>query len=174
MQRRSFLQGTAAIGGGLIAGCTRFMDFGEAYRLWFIRIHNGTTRQRSVDLRVFRDSDLIFEREYTSIPSFRATEEQDATFAAMDSARLVEGEWELKAGSYSVEYRFSSDDSYHRVTISEIEDLESEDVGMNIQLLGRSHSQPRVGFKLYQFTSDDQASGFVENVSQETVTETSG
>lgn len=165
MKRRSALKiaATAAVTG--ISGCTQLFFDSKQYRLWFVRIHNGTASEQRVDIRVLRNDEVVFEREYKNIPSFQDSQNEEATFAAMDSARLIEDEWETQKSTYTIEYRLSRQDSFVHVDVDEIGEFGSEDIGVNMQLLGGE--QAKVGFKLLEFESDDQASKFVSTVTNQ-------
>lgn len=83
----------------------------------------------------------------------------------MDSARLIEDEWEIQKSTYTIEYRLSRQDSFVHVDVDEIGEFESEDIGVNMQLLGGK--QAKVGFKLLEFDSEEQATGFVNTVTNQ-------
>lgn len=167
MKRRSVLElaTTAAAAGS--AGCTRLLPSRQQYRLWFVRIHNGSTSEQHVDVRVLRDGEVIFEYLYKDIPSFRDDQNDESSFAAMESARLIEDEWKTKRDTYSIEYRLSEQDSFERVDINEISEFDVNDVGVNMQLLGGGVNQATVGFKILEFDSEEQAAQFVSTVTNQ-------
>ncbi|WP_135823264.1 hypothetical protein [Halorussus ruber] len=165
MKRRSVLGFAVMAAATGSAGCTRSFFGSKQYRLWFVKIHNGTASDQSVDIRVLRNGGVVFEHEYENIPSFQDDQIEKASFAAMDSARLIEDEWEIQDGTYTIEYRLSGQDSFVHVDVDEIGEFESEDIGINMQLLGGE--QAKVGFKLLEFGSKEQATGFVSTVTNQ-------
>ena len=167
MQRRSVLRlaGTAAVAG--TAGCTQFPFRGQQYRLWFVRIHNGSGSEQQFELRVRRDGDVVFDREYV-IPSFQDDENEVATYAAMDAARLVDEEWDVRRSTYTVEYRFADEDSFETVDVDSIEEFGVEDVGVEIQLYGGGLTRRSVGLGIVEFDSEEQAGRLLSTVTNQT------
>ncbi len=166
MKRRSVL---FAVTSGVVGstGCTRFISGLQQYRLWFVRIHNGTASEQRVDIRVLRNGEVVFEREYENIPSFRESKNEKATFAAMGSARLIEDEWEIQKSTYTIEYRLSEQESFEEVNVGEVGEFEGEDIGVTMQLYGGE--QAVVAFDIHQFDSEEQATGFVSTVTNQSV-----
>ncbi|WP_135828046.1 hypothetical protein [Halorussus halobius] len=167
MRRRSVLRLAGTIGVVGTSGCTQFPFRGQQYRLWFVRIHNGSGSEQQFELRVRRDGDAVFEGEY-AIPGFRDDENEVASYAAMDAARLVEAEWDVQRGTYTVEYRFADEDSFEEVEVGEIDEFEAEDVGVEIQLYGGGLARRSVGLKVLEFDSDEQAGRFLSTVTNQT------
>ena len=167
MKRRSVLRFalTAAATGS--AGCTQSFFRSEQYRLWFVRIHNGTASEQQVNIRVLRNGEVVFEREYENIPSFRESKNEKATFAAMGSARLIEDEWGIQKSTYTIEYRLSEQESFEEVNVGEVGEFEGEDIGVTMQLYGGE--QAVVAFDIHQFDSEEQATGFVNTVTNQSV-----
>ena len=165
MNRRSVLGFAvmAAVTGS--AGCTQSFFRSEQYRLWFVNIHNGTASDQSVDIRVLRNGEVVFEHEYENIPSFQDDQIEKASFAAMDSARLIEDEWEIQKGTYTIEYRLSEQESFEEVNVGEVGEFEGEDIGVTMQLYGGG--QAVVAFDIHQFDSEKQATGFVSTVTNQ-------
>lgn len=167
MQRRSVLRLAGTVAVASTAGCTQFSFRDQQYRLWFVRIHNGSSSEQQFELRVRRDGDVVFDREYT-IPSFRDDETEVSSYAAMDAARLVEDEWDVQQSTYTVEYRFADADSFQTVNVANIDEFEAEDVGVEIQLYGGGLAQRSVGLKVLEFDSDEQAGRFLSTVTNQT------
>ncbi|WP_276299863.1 hypothetical protein [Halorussus lipolyticus] len=110
---------------------------------------------------------MVFEREYENIPSFRESKNEKATFAAMGSARLIEDEWEIQKSTYTIEYRLSEQESFEEVNVGEVGEFEGEDIGVTMQLYGGE--QAVVAFDIHQFDSEEQATGFVSTVTNQSV-----
>lgn len=167
MKRRSVLKLAvmAAVAGS--AGCTQFLPNSQQYSLWFIRIHNGSTSKQRVDIRVLRSNELIFEHSYDNIPSFQDNQHENPSFAMMESARLIEREWEIQADTYSLEYRLTGRDSFERIEIGEIDEFEAENIGVNMQIYSSGLDQTAVGFDVLEFDSEDQADQFVTTVTNQ-------
>lgn len=165
MKRRTVLNvvATAAVIGS--SGCVQSFFASEQYRLWFVRIHNGTATEQRVEIRVLRDGEVVFEHEYENIPSFQTDQNETATFAAMDSARLIESEWEIRNGTYTIEYRLSKEDSFAEVDVGDINAFDVDDIAVNMQLLGGE--QASVGFKILEFDSEDEATRLVSTVTNQ-------
>lgn len=165
MKRRSALKIVAAAAVTGTAGCTQSFFGSEQYRLWFVRIHNGTTSERNVEIRVLHNGEVVFDHDYEGIPSFRDAQNGEASFAAMDNARLIEDEWEIQNGTYTVEYRFSEQDSFTVVDVDEIDEFEADDIGVNMQLYPGEPAT--VAFDVLEFDSEEQATWFVSTVTNQ-------
>ncbi|NEU58880.1 hypothetical protein [Halorussus sp. MSC15.2] len=165
MKRRSVLG--LAVTAGVVGstGCTRFIPRSQQYRLWFVRIHNGTASEQRVDIRVLRDGEVVFERDYENIPSFQDSQNEEASFAAMDSARLVEDEWDIQKGTYTIEYRTAGQESFVSVDVGGIDEFEAEDIGVKMQLYGGKRAT--VAFGVLEFDSNGQAAQFVSTVTNQ-------
>jgi len=168
MKRRSLLElsGTATLVG--TAGCTQLTFGSSKYRLWFLRVHNGTPAEQSIDIRVRYDGTVVYEQRFEEIPSFRETEHEKAAFAAMESARLIENEWNPELGTYSIEYRLNDRNDYEKIEVADIEEFDAENVGVNVQLLGGSLSETSVGFRVLGYESKEQATQFLTTVTNQT------
>lgn len=164
MNRRSALKIAAGATIAGSAGCTQLLPSRQQHSLWFVRIHNGGTTEQRVEIRVRRDGELLFDRVYEGIPSFQETRTENASFAAMDSARLIEGEWDVRPGAYSIEYRLAGQDSFERVAVAGMGEFDVEHIGVDMQLYGSGHDRTPVGFGVLEFDSADQAAQFVTTV----------
>lgn len=167
MKRRSILELATMAAAAGSAGCARLLPRRQQYRLWFVHIHNGSTREQHVDIRIIGDGEVIFEHSYKDIPSFQDDQNDESSFAAMKSARLIENEWKAKRGTYNIKYRLSEQDSFEHVDISEVSDFEANNIGVSMQLLGGGMNQPTVGFKILEFNSEQQATQFVSTVTNQ-------
>lgn len=167
MNRRSMLQyvGIGGITGS--SGCVNIPYMNSKYRLWFIRIHNGTLQRQDLSLRVLAEGEVVFENYFENIPSFKETKETESTFAAMESARLVEGEWTIEKNTYVIEHRLSEENSVTRVDIRDTDKFESDNIGINMQMLGGNVSKPEIVFDVNEFETKKQASDFVNEVTNE-------
>ena len=167
MKRRSVLKlaVTAAVSGG--AGCTQFVLSRQQYRLWFVRIHNGSTSEQQVDIRVLRDGEVIYEHQYDSIPSFQDDQNEESSFAAMESARLIEDEWETQTDTYSIEYKLTGRDSFEHVDIGDISEFDAENIGVDMQIHGSNPTQTTVGFNVLEFDSEEQVARFISTVTNQ-------
>jgi hypothetical protein len=169
MRRRALLRtglSVATVGTAATAGCLAVPRLTD-YSLWFLRIHNGTLGVVGVEIEVDRDGESLFETRFAAIPSFRATEEQEASFADMDSARLIGDEWEPRPGQYTVTYRLSTDETTHQFRVSNVESFDADHVGVDLQLLGRGDAvsaSPNV----LTFDSRRQVTEFLETVTTST------
>lgn len=168
MRRRSVLRLAGTVAAAGTVGCTRLPFGGQQYRLWFVRIHNGSSSEQQVEIRVRRDGEVIFDPGYEAISSFQDDETEVASYAAMESARLVEGEWDAQPGTYTIEYRLFGDDSFETVDVGSIEEFDAEDVGVEMQLYGGGLTRTSVGLKVLEFDSDEQAGRFLSTVTNQT------
>ncbi len=169
MNRRAVLKlaGVVPVAGS--AGCTQLLPSWKRYRLWFVRIGNGSLSEQHVEVRVLRDGVKLFEQQY-DIVSFREDNGTKATYAAMQNARLIKDEWETRLGTYSIEYRLSKRGSFERVAVGKVDKFDAQNVGVEMELMGDSHADTAATFKVLQFDSEKQVSEFLRTVDNESAT----
>jgi hypothetical protein len=136
--------------------------------LWFVRVHNGTPSKVGIGIEIDRDGESLFGTRFETIPSFRATEEQEASFAEMDSARLIEDEWEPRPGRYTVQYRLSTDETTRQFRLSSVESFDARHVGLDLQLLGGARTAVTTSPNVLTFDSEQQVTEFLETVTTDT------
>ena len=167
MKRRAVLAGAGSVLAGGSAGCPMLSaDDSEAFRLWFVRILNGSTKSENVWLRVRRDSTAVHEVRFESIPSFRDVEqpEQEPTFANEPNIRFITDEWEPRSASYEIEYRFEVNATWETL---ELGDVEVGNVGVDLQIMPGRESIG-AGGRVVEFESRDAVDRFFHSIENET------
>lgn len=166
MQRRSVLSAvcsTLAFGG---AGCSmRSSGDASEFRLWFVRILNGSTETEDIWLRVRRDSTVVYEHAFENVPSFRDVEqpEQDPTFANEPNIRFVSGEWKPRSASYEIEYRFAAGTSWETL---ELGSFDASNVGVDLQIMPGRHSIG-AGARVVEFETREEVDRFFRTIGNE-------
>jgi hypothetical protein len=166
MKRRAVLGGIGAALALGSAGCSILSeDESREFRLWFVRVLNGSTESEDVWLRVRRGSTAVYEGVFEDVPSFRDVDhpDQDPTFANEPNIRFVSGEWEPRSGSYEIEYRFDEDDPWETL---ELGSFSADDIGVDMQIMPGRYSIA-AGAYVAQFASRDEVDRFYRSIENE-------
>lgn len=161
LNRRGVLRHAALAGAVVGSGCVdRFRE--PQQRLWFVRIFNGSSRSVDVTLSVRRGGTEVFSETYADIPSFQDVEDEEASYADKPNIQFISSEWAPEPGRYSIRYTYR--DQTVDVPVAEIEDVESDDLGVEMTFLGGASGAPRPTFQLVEFSSETEVRDFLDSV----------
>lgn len=166
MDRRSLLSLVGSAFAIPCAGCSAFSGGDpDAFRLWFVRVLNGSTQSEEVWLRVRRDSSVAFETTFHDVPSFRDAEqpEQDPTFTSEPNVRFVSDEWEPRSANYEIQYRFDANAAWETLELGAVE---VRNVGVDLQIMPGRNSIG-AGARVVEFESRDAVDRFYRSIENE-------
>lgn len=165
MKRRE-LVGHVTVGGSIaVSGCTNLLP-DQGHRMWFLRITNGSSRSLDVTVAVQRSGEEIFADSYADIPSFQDVEDQEASYANSENIRFIHDEWSPEPGGYTIECTYLSGSV--RMPVTEIEDFESKNIGVEITFLGGAATPTEPVFQVLEFSSESEVKEFLKTVTDDT------
>lgn len=147
-----------------ISGCNQLPFVGQQYRLWFVHIHNGSIQDQNIEVRVLRDTELVFQNHFENIPHFKDTNTNESKpYGTKENSRIIKNEWDEALGNYTLEYRLSEQNPYKQVTLADLVDFEGEDVAIEIHILG-GPDRFSTSLGVLKFSSKNQAMMVVDNL----------
>jgi hypothetical protein len=165
MKRRELLRKSAAGGTIVLGGCNTVLQEANR-RLWFLRIHNGSTQSVDLDVTVLRSGSKVFNQNYNRIPSFQDADQDNPSYEDSEDIVFINNEWEPKPGNYAVEYSYRGDSK--RQKVNDIKDINSEHIGAGMLFLGGASGPPQPVFEVVEFESRSDVMEFFEGVNSDT------
>jgi len=165
MNRREILGKLAAGGATVLAGCnTVFQE--EDRRLWFLQIHNASSRSIDLQISVLRSTKEVFNQNYNTIPSFQDADQGNPSYKDSENIVFINDEWEPQPGDYVIEYSYRG--SSRRQEVNSIKnDIDTEHIGIEMTFLGGATGPPQMELRVVEFKSQNKVMEFFEEVNSD-------